>query len=131
MSRVEEEMLNRYEIRPWIRYRYFDDVLFICSHGEEKSASILKHINSYHQTIIFTMEISQDITSYLDALVSRHGRVLETNVLFKSTDTHQYLQKSSCHPWHVRKDIQYEQALGISRICSDEETFRMRSEEVA
>ena len=62
--------------------------------------------------------------------MSRNGRVLETDLYCKSTDTHQYLQKSSCHPWHVKKAIPYRQALRIRRICSDEKEFRRRSEEL-
>ena len=73
-------------------------MLFIWTHGEEKLTSFLEHISSYHQKIKFTMEMSQDSISYLNVLVSRNGRVLETDLFCKSTDTHQYLQKSYCHP---------------------------------
>ena len=63
--------------------------------------------------------------------MSRNGHVLETDLLCKSTGTHQYIHKSSCHPWQVKKAILYGQALGTSRICSDEEKFRTRSEVLA
>ena len=53
-----------------------------------------------------------------------------TDLYCRSTDTHQYLQKGSCHPWHVKKAIPYGQALRIRRICSDEKKLRMRSEEL-
>ena len=62
--------------------------------------------------------------------MSRKGQALETDLYCKSTDTHQYLQKSSCHPWHVKKAIPYGQALRIRRIFSDEKKFRMRSGEL-
>ena len=61
--------------------------------------------------------------------MSRKGRALEKDLYCKSTDAHHYLQKSSCHSWHVKKAIPYGQALSIRRICSDEK-FRMRSEEL-
>ena len=50
--------------------------------------------------------------------------------LLKFTDTHQHLQKSSCDPWHVKKAIPYGLALRIKKICSNQEKFRMRSEEL-
>ena len=130
MSSLEEDMLNSCEVKPWIWYRYIDDVFFIWTHGEEKLCSFVEYINSYHQTIKFTTEKSRDSVSYLDVLVSRKGRALETDLYCKSTDTHQYLQRSSCHPWHVKKAIPYGQALRIRRICSDEKKFRKRSEEL-
>ena len=130
MSNLEEELLSRCEVRSWVWYRYIDDVFFIWTHDEEKLSSFVEYMNSYHRTIKFTTEISKDSVSYLDVLVSRNGGVLETDLYCKSTDTHQYLQKGSCHPWHVKKTIPYGQALRIRRICSDEKKFRMRSEEL-
>ena len=87
-------------------------------------------MNSNHRTIKFTAKISKDSVSYLDVLVRRNVGVLETDLFCKSTDTHQYLQKSSCHPCHVKKAIPYGQALMSRRICLDEKKFRTRSEEL-
>ena len=130
MSSLEEDMLSSCAVKPWIWYRCIDDVFFIWTHGEEQLSSFIEYINSYHQIIKFTTEKSRDSVSYLDVSVSRKGQTLETDLYCKSTDTHQYLQKSSCHPWHVKKAIPYGQALRIRRICSDEKKFRMRSEEL-
>ena len=63
-------------------------------------------------------------------VVVRKGRALETDLYCKPTDTHQYLQRASCHPWHTKKEIPYGQALRIRRICSDDGKFRARSEEL-
>ena len=123
-------MLNSCDVKPWIWYRYIDDVFFIWTHGEEKLCSFIEYINNYHQAIKFTTEKSRDSVSYLDVLVSRNGRALETDLYYKSTDTHQYLQRSSCHRWHVKSAIPYGQAFSIRRICSGEKKFRKRSEEL-
>ena len=80
-------------------------MFFMWTHGKEKLCSFVEYINSYHQTIKFTTEKSRDSVSYLDVLVSRKGRALETDPYYKSTDTHRYLQRNSCHPWHVKKAI--------------------------
>ena len=44
----------------------------------------------------------------------------------KPTDTHQFLGPSSSHPYHCKKGIPYSQALRINRICSDNESFDKR-----
>ena len=44
----------------------------------------------------------------------------------KKTDTHQYLESSSCHPYHCKKGIPYSQTLRINRICSNTKDFDIR-----
>ena len=39
------------------------------------------------------------------------GGSVFTDVYSKPTDTHQYLESSSCHPRHVKQAIPYGQAL--------------------
>ena len=58
----------------------------------------------------------------------RKGRALETDLYCKPADTHQYLQRASCHPWHAKQTIPFGQALRIRRIYSDDDgKFRARS----
>ena len=52
-----------------------------------------------------------------------------TGLYHHPTYTHQNLQRSSCHPWHLRKANPYGKAHRIRRICSDKKKFRTRSEE--
>ena len=40
--------------------------------------------------------------------------------------THQLLDPSSSHPYHCKKGIPYSQALRLNRICSDNESFGKR-----
>ena len=35
--------------------------------------------------------------------------VIETDLYVKPTDSHQYIQSSSCHPFHCKKGIPYSQ----------------------
>ena len=85
-------------------------IYVLLGHGEEKLARFVEYMNRYHQTIKFTFESSRNSVSFLVVLVSRNGRVLGTDLFYKPTDTHQYLHKSSCHPWHIKKAIPYAQA---------------------
>ena len=59
------------------------------------------------------------------------GGVLSTDLFCKPIDTHQYLHKKSCHPWHTKKAIPYGQALRFRRICSEDRQFQERVGELA
>ena len=44
----------------------------------------------------------------------------------KPTDTHQFLDPTSCHHYYCKKGIPSSQALRLNRICLDNETFDSR-----
>ena len=50
--------------------------------------------------------------------------MVHTNYTY--TDKHQFLDPSSSHPYHCKKRIPYSQALRLNRICSDNESFDKR-----
>ena len=62
----------------------------------------------------------------MDVKVSKFGDTLKSDLFTKSTDTHQYLQYSSCHPFHTKRSIPYSQTLRLRRICSEEDDFQKR-----
>ena len=41
----------------------------------------------------------------------------------KPTDTHQFLDPTSSHPYHCKKGIPYSEAVRLNRICSDNANF--------
>ena len=49
-----------------------------------------------------------------------------TGFFVKPTDTHQFLDPSSFHPYHCKKGMPYSQALRLNRICPDNESFDKR-----
>ena len=49
-----------------------------------------------------------------------------TNLFVKPTDTHQFLDPNSSHLYHCKKGIRYSQALRLYRICSDNESYDKR-----
>ena len=132
MTRLEERLLEASADKPLVWMRFIDDVFFIWTHGEEKLESFINHLNSSHETIKFTSEQSRDRISFLDVQVSvGEGGILSTDLFCKPTDTHQYLHKKSCHPWHTKKAIPYGQALRFRRICSEDRQFQERVGELA
>ena len=48
------------------------------------------------------------------------------DLFVKPTDTHWFLDPSSSHPYHCKIGIPYGQALRLNRICSDNESFDKR-----
>ena len=131
MGRLEDLLLERVTRRPSVWWRFIDDVFAIWQHGEECLKTFLQQINSMHPTIKFTAEWSYRSVSFLDVNVTLNedGRIT-TDLYTKPTDTHQYLHRQSCHPRHCKTTIAYSQALRLRRICSSDEDYLRRVEEL-
>ena len=102
----------------------------IWPHGEEKLNEFVNLLNSSHETIKFTLEVSPSKINFLNVTVSLHNNIVATDLHVKSTDTHQYLLSSSCHPNHIKKLIPYSLALRIRCICSTDDNFKQRTNEL-
>ena len=111
-------------------WRYIDDIFTIWDKGQDLLDSFLQHINHFHPTIEFTAETSTDKVSFLDVTVILEGNTIQTDLYTKPTDTHQYLSPESCHPRHCTTLIPYSQSLRIRRICSREDDFTRRLQEL-
>ena len=80
----------------------------------------------FHSTIKLTAEYSKEEVKFLDVNIKLIDRDLKTDVFVKSTDMHQFLDSTSCHPYHCKKGISYSQTHRLNRICTDNETFDRR-----
>ena len=76
-----------------------------------------------HPTIKFTAKWTKTPINFLDVTVSLIERLIETDLYVKPTDSHQYLQSSSCHPAHCKKGIPYSQAIRLHCIFSGTNSF--------
>ena len=47
-----------------------------------------------------------------------------TDLFVKTTDTHQFLDPTSCHPHHCKKGIRYSQALRLTEFVQITKTMR-------
>ena len=99
---LEEKILAQSPLKPLVWWRYMDDVFMIWPHGEEKLSEFVNLLNSSHETIKFTHEVSPSKTNFLDVTVLLHNNSIATDLHVKSTDTDQYLLSSSCHPSHIK-----------------------------
>ena len=62
--------------------------------------------------------------------MSLYNGTITTDLYTKPTDKHQYLLQSSCHPRHTKRAIPFSLALRLRRICSSDETFKLRTNEL-
>ena len=126
MAELEEEILREVELKPYPWWQFIDDIFFIWEHGEKKPKEFIDVLNKKHPTIKFTAEWSKTQINFLDVTVYLQNGNIKTDPYVKSTDTHQYLHSSSCHPYHCKKRIPYSQTLHLYRICSDSRSFDRR-----
>ena len=114
MGRLEEQALNGARIKPYVWWRFLDDIFMIWTG------------NTY-----FTSDLSKTSVAFLDTTVSINNCKVSTDLYVKPTDTHQYLLSSSCHPYHTKRSIPYNLGLRLRRICSGDTTFRRRCDELS
>ena len=126
MSYIENQILESSVLKPLVWWRYIDDIFLIWQHGEENLKIFLEHLNNFHPTIKFTADYSHTNVNFLDVQVIRSENKLVTDLFIKPTDTHQYLDASSCHVYHCKSSIPYSQALRLNRICSEGKFFDNR-----
>ena len=132
MGEFEERAINSFHLKPWVWWRYIDDVFMVWEHGEESLKQFFSHLNGIDHNIQFETppKYSTQCVDFLDVKVGKVGDKLKTDLFTKPTDTHQYLESTSCHPFHTKRSIPYSQALRLRRICSEEVDFQERINEL-
>ena len=120
-------------LKPFVWWRFIDDVFMIWTEGEEHLKDFIRYINSVHASIKFTHEYSNSshqTLPFLDVQVHLSNNHIQTDLHTKPTDKHQYLLKTSCHPNHTKQTIPFSLFPRIRRICSTDAFFDKRSEEL-
>ena len=117
MADLEERILEDIELQPYIWWRYINYIFFMWGHGEDSLKQFIKTLNACHPTIKLTFEWSKEEINFLDVNVR-----LRNKKHIKPTDTHQFLDSTSCHPYHHKKSILCSQASRY-KICFDNEKF--------
>ena len=121
MDRLETKALDGWPLKPTLWLRFIDD---IWPHGRDELDNFITYLNSIHEKIKFTSEVSENDINFLDTkvIIDEH-RKLYTTLYEKPTDTHLYLHYDSAHhgPCHTKGP--YGQFLRIRRICSRNEDF--------
>ena len=130
MGEVETSFLETQEMKPLVWFRYVDDVLFICTHGQEKLDSFLEELNRCNSFLKFSFESTKTSILFLDLKVSLSNGDLSNDLHIKSPDRDHILHYTSSfyiftlsHPDNTKPSIIYSQALRISRVCSNKSDF--------
>ena len=81
LAALEEKLLGQSQYKPWLWWRYIDDVFLVWAHGEEKLLEFVDFLNSAHHSIKFTVEYSKETVNFLDVQViqSSHRPLYETD----------------------------------------------------
>ena len=108
--------------------RYRDDCLVLWCRDIEKLNNFHKMLNTLDEKLKVTMEIGGNIC-FLDLKISIKNNRLETTVYSKPTDSHLYLEASSCHKKSSKNGIIKGVALRLRRICSPMKGFQTKSPE--
>ena len=73
LAALEEKLLEESPHKPWLWWRYIDDVFFVWLYGEEKLLEFMNYLNGAHHSIKFTADWSNDRIKFLDVQVIREG----------------------------------------------------------
>ena len=131
MGAFEENALHNAPHKPLVWWRYIDDIFLIWTHGHDKLTEFISTLNNIHPNIKFTSDISPTNTHFLDVtVILNEDNTISTDLYVKPTDTHQYLLNTSAHPKHTKQSIPYSLALRLRRICSNDDTFNKRTNQL-
>ena len=131
MGTFEKQALEGAKTKPYVWWRYLDDIFMIWTGNEDELREFIEYLNNLHPTIKFTSEQSSSSVAFLDTTVSIKDGKISTDLYVKPTDTHHYLLSSSCHPYHTKRSIPYSLGLRLRRICSNDTAFNKGRDELA
>ena len=108
--------------------RYIDDVFSLWNCNRNEVERFIEEANSFHPTIKFTTEISENEITFLDTVVFKGERFIKESILdikthYKPTETFQYTHFTSCHPPGVKRGFIKGEAMRLLRT-----NFRRRLE---
>ena len=124
---LEERLFSECDISPLVQWQYIKNIFMLWQHGEKELKKFSEILNSYHPTIISTATYSRQKVCFLEVEVIKKEHQLATDLYKKPTDTHKYLHASSTHAFHSEKSEPQSQALSLNRICSENQFFDKRS----
>ena len=134
MGYLEERIFQAYAgVVPLLYRRFIDDCFGAAAGPLQVLMDFITFVSSFHPSIKFTHQVSSTTLPFLDIQVSIHpdSDKLSTSVFYKPTDSHSYLNYTSCHPPSTKSSIPYSQFLRLRRLCSSDEDFENKSQQMA
>ena len=130
LAKFETDALSHAPHQPHTSWRYIDDIFMIWTHTEQDLLSFTSYLSSIHPTLKFTSNHCSKSLPFLDVNVVLNNGKMETDLYTKPTNKHRYLLQPSCHPHHTKRAIPSSLFLRLRRICSSNETFTLRTNEL-
>ena len=84
MAELEEKIIEIVGNKPYLWWRYIDDIFFIWEHGEVILKDFVQTINEIHPITKFAAEWSQESINFLDVTVSLIDGQIETEMCVSS-----------------------------------------------
>eukprot|EP00061_Rhincodon_typus_P005296 g24627.t1 len=132
MEYVEYSLFQSYSgPHPQLFLRYIDDIIGAAFLSCLELENFIQFASNFHPALTFTWSISDSSLSFLDISVCISGNRLASNIHYKPTASHCYLDYTSSHPTPCRDSIPFFQFLRLHRICSDEATFDKGASEMS
>ena len=66
---MENQFLKNELIHPWIWFKYFDDISFICTASESELDGFLEQLNNFHPNLKFTHKHSREKIIFLNVML--------------------------------------------------------------
>eukprot|EP00061_Rhincodon_typus_P004903 g23698.t1 len=129
---MEQSLFHCYtDTIPHLFFCYIDDCIgaALCSH--EELEQFINFTDTFHPNLKFTWTINDTSHPFLDPSVSISGNRLNTDVYFKPTDSHSYLDYTSSHLPFLKNVIPYSQFLHLYCICSQDGAFHSRTSQMS
>lgn len=128
MAHWEESALASSLIKPFLYFRFLDDIWGIWTDTERSFMDFIEHLNHHHPSIKVKFTLDSERINFLDTITFKgpdfeDTHRLDVKVFFKDTDTHALLHRGSFHPKHTFRGIVKSQLLRFSRICTRQEDF--------
>ena len=116
---------------PCLIKRYIDDIVGATSLPLADLQRFINYTNSFHPALQFTHSITEESLPFLDILLSISNNRISTSIFYKPTDAHCLLNYESSHPKKCKDSIPYSQLRRLRRICSNDDDFHLKAEEMS
>ena len=130
MEHIEKTYVYSYKKRPLYWFRFIDDIWGIYRGSTNELIDFFDYMNTVHQSIKFTTSYSEKEIIFLDVITYKSDKGLFTKLYSKPTDSHSYLDFTSCHPYSIKTGIPFSQFLRIRRNCTEWRFFTLHSMEL-
>ena len=128
MAEIEKNVMQQNNTKPREWKRYIDDVFSLWDCNRNEVERFIEQANTFHPTIKFTAEISENEIIFLDTVVFKGERFIKESILdikthYKPTETFQYTHFTLCHPPGVKRGFIKGEAIKLLRTNSSKTTF--------